>query len=197
MSAFNSDTLNLPIGFEYTENCIDGEKAWLLYHQLQRQLMWQQPSIRVFGKEHLIPRLQVYMGDVDAAYRYSGQLFVPVNWDPTLFALKTRLERLCNAEFNAVLINYYRNGSDHMGWHSDDEAELGNAPRIASISLGAVRNFKIRHKLSKQTFSIPLAHGSCLLMEQGSQLSYQHALPKQAKVQQGRINLTFRKIHSV
>jgi alkylated DNA repair dioxygenase AlkB len=197
MSASNSDTLNLPNGFRYIENCIAFEKAWVLYQQLQHELVWQQPSIKVFGKEHRIPRLQVYMGDANAAYRYSGKLFVPVAWHPTVLALKTRLERLFDTEFNAVLINFYRSGADHMGWHSDDEVELGASPTIASVSLGAVRTFKIRHKLSKETLAIPLAHASCLLMEQSSQLRYQHALPKQAKVQHGRINLTFRKIYSI
>ncbi|HLM54443.1 MAG TPA: alpha-ketoglutarate-dependent dioxygenase AlkB, partial [Pseudoxanthomonas sp.] len=97
--------------------------------------------------------------------------------------------------FNSVLANLYRSGRDAMGWHSDDERELGPEPVIASLSLGAARRFvlKSRHDPTlKREFVLP--HGSLLVMAGQTQRHYRHCLPRTAKPTGERINLTFRQV---
>ncbi|WP_105213210.1 alpha-ketoglutarate-dependent dioxygenase AlkB family protein [Pseudoalteromonas sp. T1lg22] len=188
---------SLPAGmFSYQPHALDEVKAQRLFAHLRDTLPWQQPSILVYGKWHAIPRLQLYMGDADSAYEYSQQRFEPAPWVPELDAMRQRLNGALGCHFNAVLINYYRHGLDCMGWHSDDEPELGPDPVIASISLGALRKFKLRHKASGEVTDLALTNGSLLIMKGQSQHCYAHSLPKQRKVTQGRINLTFRHIDS-
>lgn len=182
--------------FSFQAQAISAAKATALFEHLRDHVSWQQPSIQVFGKWHRIARLQCYMGDADASYAYSGKLFTPEPWLAPLQSMRQRLELQLDTPFNAVLINYYRNGLDTMGWHSDDEPELGEQPVIASVSLGALRKFKVRNKATKTVTDIALTHGSLLLMKGQSQSLYQHSLPKQTKVTQGRINLTFRHVQS-
>lgn len=197
---FNTDTGNLlpdelPADmFHYQLQALSADKATQLYHYLRDNLAWQQPSIHVFGKWHPIPRLQAYIGDPDSAYEYSKQVFSPMPWPEPLARMRERLNNQLGCKFNAVLVNYYRNGLDSMGWHADDEPELGAQPTIASLSLGALRKFKLRHKHSRVVTDVPLRHGSLLIMKGQSQQRFEHSLPKQRKVTQGRINLTFRHI---
>ena len=96
--------------------------------------------------------------------------------------------------FNSVLINLYRDGRDSVSWHADDEPVLGRNPVIASISLGAVRRFRFRHRASGETVSVDLPHGSCLVMRAETQHHWVHMLPKTARPVGPRINLTFRRI---
>ena len=186
-----------PDMFSYQEKALNPDKAQSLFCYLRDHLAWQQPSIQVFGKWHPIPRLQVYMGDRDSAYRYSGQHFTPEPWLAPISAMRARLTQTLGCDFNAVLINYYRHGLDCMGWHADDEPELGSEPTIASVSLGAIRKFKLRDKRTAQVTDLALSSGSLLVMKGQSQRLYDHSLPKQRKVSQGRINLTFRHIQSI
>lgn len=137
------------------------------------------------------PRLSAWYGD--AAYTYSGKTRQPHAWMPILDALRQRIEIACQARFNSVLLNLYRNGQDSMGLHSDDEPELGPEPLIASLSLGAERRFVLRHKtLTDQRHTLTLAHGSLLLMAGRTQHAWKHGLPKAKSVAEPRINLTFR-----
>ncbi len=182
--------------FSYQADALSAVKAQRLYCYLRDTLAWQQPTIKVFGKWHSIPRLQVYMGDADTAYTYSGQVFKPEPWLKPIDDMRNRLCQSLGTEFNAVLINYYRHGLDCMGWHADDEAELGEQPTIASVSLGALRKFKLKEKSSGVVTDLALASGSLLVMKGQSQKLYEHSLPKQRRVSQGRINLTFRHIQS-
>ena len=182
--------------FYYIEQLIKVEKAQQFYQQLLG-LNWQQPKISVFNKLHPIPRLQVYMGDSGTGYRYSNQLFMPEPWQQSVLNLKNNLNLWLGTEFNAVLLNFYRDGQDRMGWHADDESELGFSPTIASISLGATRKFKVRENRTKQVTDIGLVNGSCLIMTGNSQRDYQHSLPVQKRVLDGRINLTFRHVSGI
>ena len=106
---------------------------------------WRQHTIRIRGRKVASPRLSAWYGDPDAHYCYSGLSLEPLPWLPVILELKTRIEAVCNAPFNSVLLNLYRDGADSMGWHSDDEPELGERPVIASLSLGAIRRFRLRH----------------------------------------------------
>ncbi|WP_432470645.1 alpha-ketoglutarate-dependent dioxygenase AlkB family protein [Amphritea sp. HPY] len=165
-----------------------------LYQQLQQEIHWRQDDIFLFGRQVKIPRMQAFQGEPGIQYRYSGLSMKTEPWHPRVLAIKQRLENLSGSHFNSVLLNYYRNGRDSMGWHSDDEPELGSNPVIASLSLGDTRRFLLRHRYDK---SIPqqellLNNGSVLIMAGKLQHNWQHSVPKTAKAMQGRINLTFR-----
>ncbi len=161
---------------------------------LIQDIQWQQKSIKMFGHEIQEPRLTAWYGDENAVYTYSGYTNHPLAWTPPLLAIKQRCEESSQAKFNSVLLNYYRDGSDSMGWHQDNEPELGKNPIIASVSFGAARRFQFRHKKRKDlpTTSIDLAHGSVVLMRGVTQQFWKHQLPKTAQTINARINLTFR-----
>ncbi len=161
--------------------------------RLQGEVSWSVHRIRMFGRWVDSPRLSCWMGDPEARYRYSGALFEPEPWHPAITALLPRLESACGARFNSVLLNRYRDGGDSMGWHSDDEPELGAEPVIASLSLGAERRFLLRMKADHGTKAeFRLRHGDLVVMRGDCQRMAQHALPKMARVAAERINLTFR-----
>lgn len=161
--------------------------AWLA--QLGREIPWRQHRLRLFGRELDEPRLSCWMGE--AAYRYSGRTRAPEPWHPLVAEMRRRLEALCERPFNGVLLNLYRDGRDSMGWHADDEPELGPDPLIASVSLGAGRRFLLRHGGGERR-ELMLEHGSLLVMAGEMQHHWQHALPRMAGVTEARINLTFR-----
>ena len=181
---------------------IDHRPRWLspmeadaLFDALFDAVPWEVHRIRMFGRWVDSPRLSCWIGDEEAAYRYSGTLFEPRPWLPILLDVRKRLEVECNAFFNSVLANLYRDGRDAMGWHRDDEPELGDAPLIASLSLGATRRFQLKDADGVR-HPIELTNGDLLLMSGDSQRRYRHALPRTAKPVGPRINLTFRYIQS-
>ena len=184
----------------------DAELAWApgwiapaaadaLISDLRDSVPWEVHRIRLFGREHASPRLSCWIGDPEAVYRYSGTVFQPHPWPPSLDALRHRLQEALGTPFNSVLANRYRDGRDAMGWHSDNEPELGAEPVIASVSLGATRRFVLRHRAQPaRKFALELAHGSLLVMRGATQRHWQHALPRTARPVGERINLTFREI---
>lgn len=166
-----------------------------LLRGLREVVQWEIHRIRLFGREHASPRLSCWIGDSGTGYRYSDSYFEPRPWPPELTGLRERLCAELGTGFNSVLANLYRDGSDCMGWHSDDETELGPAPVIASLSLGATRRFVLKHRREPQRkLEIALPHGSLLVMSGATQRNYRHALPRTAKPVGERINLTFRRI---
>ena len=178
----------------YFPNFYSNTDAIELYNHLLNNLEWRQETIKVYGKLHLTPRLSCWMGDHDAHYGYSHLVMQPEPWSQLVLKIKDTIERSTNQTFNSVLINYYRNGKDSNGWHSDNEPELGPDPIIASLSLGAARDFHLRHKNRKELKQkISLENGSLLTMGGTTQRYWQHHIPKRAHAQ-GRINLTFRTI---
>ena len=179
------------------------DEADALFECLLKEIAWERHRLRMFGRELDAPRLSCWIGDSDATYVYSRTRFEPRPWTPSLLALRDRVEQACDARFNSVLANLYRDGADSMGWHSDDEPELGHQPVIASLSLGATRRFRLRRRLPRGTRATPadtldlrLPPGSLLCMAGATQHLYQHDLPKSAAVTAPRINLTFRLIQT-
>lgn len=168
------------------------EEADALLARLIDELKWEVHRIRMFGRVVDSPRLSAWIGDDDATYRYSGTRFAPLPWTPVLAVLRDRVEVACDARFNSVLANLYRDGGDRMGWHSDDEPELGPEPLIASLSLGAERTFRFRSKAGGEPVAIELPQGSLLRMAGATQRLYKHELPVRKRVAGSRINLTFR-----
>ncbi|GEA50509.1 alkylated DNA repair protein [Vibrio inusitatus NBRC 102082] len=163
-----------------------------LFLHLLDQLPWEQRAIKIYGRSILQPRQHVLCGT--HAYRYSGITLEPLPWPERVLPIKKRVESIASQSFNTALINLYRYGQDHMGWHSDNEKSLGNTPVIASISLGASRRFVLRHKHTKQKLEYILEDGALLIMSGDMQAHWQHCIPKTTKVLQPRINLTFRSV---
>jgi alkylated DNA repair dioxygenase AlkB len=182
------------------EGLLDGADADRQLATLDRELAWQQPRLRLYGREHPIPRRQVWMGDPMARYRYSGREFVPEPWHPAAAALRDAASAWLTdaglpSRFNAVLVNRYATGEERMGWHSDDEPELGPDPLIAAMSLGAERPLRMRWKDgSSAPFNVWLPHGSLLVMGPGVQARLEHALLPR-RIPGLRISLTFRLVN--
>ncbi len=175
---------------------LSGEEADHYESQLRDSLQWEQGQVRMFGKWVLEPRLTAWYGDPGASYTYAGKQQKPLPWNPGLYDLKLRIESQCGISFNSVLANYYRSGQDSMGWHSDDEPELGKHPVIASLNLGATRRFQFRLKSDKaHKVELQLSHGGLLLMAGDTQHHWQHQVPKTSRPIAERINLTFRMVY--
>lgn len=164
------------------------------FRSLLAELAWHEEQIVIAGKALKVPRLVCWYGDPGAVYRYSGVDHVPLPWTPVLAMLRQAIEQRSGWAFNSVLGNLYRDGGDSMGWHADNEKELGPCPKIASLSLGATRRFRLRHIRSGETIDMELTHGSLLLMGGALQHHWRHCLPKTRKPLGPRINLTFRRI---
>lgn len=175
------------------ENFIQDHNA--LFQELYRRTPWEQKKITLFGRTMNQPRLISWYSDPEVYYNYSNTIFQPKDWPENLKQLKNRLNKSFKTNFNSVLLNLYRDGNDSMGLHSDDEKELGKNPIIASISLGAVRAFRFKHKSKKNCVEkLYLKSGSLLLMSGETQHHWKHEVPKSKKILKPRINLTFRAI---
>ncbi len=162
---------------------------------LLQEVQWKQEPIQMFGKWIMQPRRTTWYGDPGISYAYSGITMHSLPWTETLLAIKTRIEPPAAQQFNSVLLNHYRDQRDSMGWHSDDEKELGKNPVIGSVSFGATRKFQFRHRQDKSLkVSVDLTNGSFLLMAGATQHHWSHCLPKATKPMDSRINLTFRRI---
>jgi alkylated DNA repair dioxygenase AlkB len=178
------------------------DAAWLaagepdaLFEALRAAVPWDVHRIRMFGRVVDSPRLSCWIGDPGTGYRYSGTHFEPNPWPVALRPIRARLAEELRIDFNSVLANLYRDGRDCMGWHSDDEPELGSRPLIASLSLGGTRRFVLKHRKDPSTkLALELPPGSLLVMRGATQANYRHALPRTARPVGARINLTFRRI---
>ena len=180
---------------------MDSADAAALFAELLHHTQWERHRIRLHGREFDCPRLSAWYGDQGLSYAYSGLTVVARGWNEPLLAIRRKVEAVSGHRFNSVLLNLYRNGDDSMGWHSDDERELGRNPVVASVSLGAHRRFKLRHKnrLKARTefLDLELPHNSLLLMSGSTQHHWRHALPNTRKPVAERINLTFRQIRTM
>jgi len=172
-------------------NSIDSNK---LLKKFISKLPWESMIIKMFGKDTKIPRLQCWIGDEGCEYRYSGKQLNRQIWSQDLIMIRKKIYEELKIDFNSVLANYYRDGKDSMGWHSDDEKELGPDPTIASISFGSERDLVFRNKITKETIAIPQTNGCLILIDGKTQKNWQHSIKKTQKVIGPRINLTFRNI---
>ena len=171
----------------YNDTFLSPDLADRYFVELRDHSAWEQKP-GIFG--HMQPRLTASYGDEGITYRYSGTVNVALPWTPTLVEIKEKIEAV-QGEYNYCLLNRYRSGQDSMGWHADDEPEMGNV--IGSLSLGATRTFRIRHNATRETRSFSAGHGTLIIMAGTMQQFWKHDVPK-TKVNVGeRINLTFRK----
>ena len=169
------------------------QESDVFYQQLLNEVHWKQEPIKIFGREVMQPRLTAWHGEATKPYSYSGIKMQPTAWTPSLIAIKQKIESVAKVRFTGALLNQYRTGRDSMGWHRDNEKELGPNPVIGSVSFGATRKFQFRHYNNKTIVrSLQLTHGSFLLMRGETQHHWEHQVPKTAKDPGNRINLTFR-----
>jgi len=163
---------------------------------VQAGVDWEVHRLKLFGREVASPRLSRWIGDPGTSYRYSGVRFEPASWPRALSVIRKAVNAASGEQFNSVLANLYRDGNDTMGWHSDDEPELGAQPIIASLSLGAERRFVLKSRAAGGSkLELQLPHGSLLVMRGDTQRNYRHSLPRTKKASGERINLTFRRIY--
>ena len=169
-----------------------------ILRKLIAEIPWRQENILVWGKLYSQPRLVAWYGDSGSDYTYSGIKLTPIPWTDLLLDIKNRVETVTATSFNSVLLNYYRDNRDSMGFHSDDEPELGVRPVIASLSLGEERTFIMKHRVNKlaNPIRLRLASGSLLLMKGETQRYWKHGIAKTTRPCGPRINLTFRRIVS-
>jgi alkylated DNA repair dioxygenase AlkB len=180
---------------QYWPQWVDEEVAQGWLRTLLHETPWTQPQIRLYGRQFTVPRQVAWYGDASARYRYSGLVHEPLPWTPLLSEIRDLIQPKVGAPLNGVLLNLYRNGQDAMGWHSDDEPELGPEPLVVSLNLGATRRFDFRRKgTSRIEHSIELKHGSLLVMRGPTQHYWQHQIARTRKVTEPRLNLTFRQL---
>ncbi|MEP7111426.1 MAG: alpha-ketoglutarate-dependent dioxygenase AlkB [Ferruginibacter sp.] len=163
------------------------------FNLLKDEITWKQEPIKIYGKEIMQPRLTAWYGELNNKYSYSGITMQPQQWTNSLLEIKEKIEKAAGVNFTNALLNFYRDGNDSMGWHRDNEKELGTNPVIGSVSFGATRIFQFRLYKEKGTIiSMELMHGSFLLMQGETQHYWEHQLPKTNKKTEYRINITFR-----
>lgn len=172
-----------------------------LYQELLTTLPWHSDVVSLFGKTHVTTRQIVWMGESDTIYQYSGHSRQATPWSDTVFHVKRIIEEQLttiniNVNFNTCLLNYYPTGMDGMGYHADDEKELGPQPIIASLSLGATRKFVLKHKKTQDKVELHLGSGQLIVMHGDTQQYWKHTVTKTKAVSEGRISLTFRQMHT-
>lgn len=174
-------------------NFLSKEQADYLLKNLINSVKWNQEEINFMGKISPIPRKTFWYSKENREYTYSGIKVLPVPYPEAIKRLNKLVEEKSGYKFNSVLLNLYRDGDDKVSWHADDEKSLGKEINIASISVGAERDFQFKSKHnSADKEEIVLTHGSLLVMHSPIQDHWLHQIPVRKKVSEPRINLTFR-----
>ncbi|MCJ8154149.1 alpha-ketoglutarate-dependent dioxygenase AlkB [Chryseobacterium sp. SSA4.19] len=201
LTLFNSEELyEFPKDLlEFREHFLNRDEADLLKDKLLHSAPWEQRTQKMYDKTVITPRLTAWYGDDRKSYDSADNNTLSSNsWTPELFSLKERIEKEFGYQFNGVLLNLYRDNNDSVAWHRDKESRYGKRPVIASISLGQTRNFDFRKKDHHQSkYSLPLPHGSLLIMKGDLQEHWEHRIAKSRLQMEPRINLTFRLIHAL
>ena len=163
---------------------------------LLNEVAWKQETITMWGKKRILRRRVAWYGDSGKNYSYSGNLLSPITWNENLKRIKKKIEIVSSIAFNSVLLNDYEDGNVGMGWHSDDEKELGKDPIIGSVSFGVDRDFYLKPKIKSNNDRVKImsSNGSLILMNGSTQHHWLHSLPIRKNINERRINLTFRTI---
>lgn len=198
MDLFNTEAITnlLPNDGEvnYYGKVLQGNEAKYYLDILLDTIAWKNDEAVIYGKRIITKRKAAWYGDSNYIYTYSNTTKEALPFTKELLVLKALVEKISEAKFNSCLLNLYHDGSEGMGWHSDDEKSLGANTTIASLSFGAERKFSLKHKQTKQTVSVVLQSGSLLVMKGSTQTNWLHSLPKTTIIRKPRINLTFRTI---
>ena len=182
-----------------TPKFYDKSAADRIFDILEDEVEYNENStVVVYGKTYNIPRKQVAYGDIDTSYKFSGTVVPSKPWIPIISEIKSEIEEMTGESYNFCLVNRYKDGTHHIGYHKDDEKDLGNNPSIASLSFGATRKFyfKYDNKLDVKNIvhKIDLEHGTLCMMYNPTNKYWKHSVPSEYHVKEPRINLTFRKI---
>lgn len=180
---------------EIIEGFYDASESELIYRRLRQEQDWPDNRYAVAGRQFILPRLQTWHADAGIRYSYSNNLLKTRPWSPLLMQIRSKVETFLDYRFNSVLVNLYRTGEDHVGWHADNEPELGEHPFIVSLSFGATRPFAFRPKTSPNQGQRLLPSGTLLIMQPEFQHHWLHSVPVDDSQTEGRINLTFRLVH--
>lgn len=176
----------------YWPGFLPRQRADELLARTLAEVDWQRERLTLFGRERTAPRLVAWYGERGVSYRYSGAERAAARWPPFIAGLAAEVGDALAWRFNYALVNRYRSGSDTLGWHADNEADLGEDPVIATVSLGAARVLRIRPRRGGTSVGVALAHGSLLLMWGRSQRDYKHCVPRTRKPVSERVSYTFR-----
>ena len=179
-------------GTLYLSGFLDPLRADTLFDQVLGEADWRQERFSLFGREVVAPRLTAWYGEAGTAYRYSGITRQAKPWPPLIRCLAAEVSMAVGWRFNYVLVNRYRDGGDMLGWHADDERDLGANPVLGAVSVGAARTFRIRGRDGGPSTGQVLDHGSLLLMWGDSQRRYKHCIPRTRKPLGERLSFTFR-----
>jgi alkylated DNA repair dioxygenase AlkB len=169
-----------------------GVDGYAAFSELCQTIPWKARELSIAGRRVMQPRLTSWHADDGVTYTYSGRTHHPQPWTPLLTTLRVAVEGLSGAKFNSVLLNLYSDERSSIGYHSDDEPELGERPVIASLSLGAEREFRFKSRRGEGLVKVPLTHGSVLIMRGDTQRNWVHGIEKSRRPCGKRINLTFR-----
>jgi len=199
MNLFNNEFEELNIlpkdgEVKYFEGFFDKVESDTYFEKLKNDIEWKNDEIYIFGKHIITKRKVAWYGENTLSYTYSKTTKIALPWTKELLAIKSKIEVKTGDSFNACLLNFYHDGNDGMGWHSDDEESIVENSCIASVSFGVTRKFVLKHKIDKQSISLDLSNGSLLTMKGETQKMWQHSLSKSKKIFLPRINLTFRKM---
>jgi alkylated DNA repair dioxygenase AlkB len=152
--------------------------------------------ITLYGRTTQLPRSVAWIANDELNYGYSGISTEPIPWPTFLIPTRRAIEARTGCPFNSVLVNRYQDGNETVGWHSDDEPELGPSPTVASLSLGATRRFLMRNVVARTRYEWRLGHGDLIVMSGSCQDEFEHSVPRAKRVTEPRINLTFRRVFS-
>ncbi len=180
----------------YFGSIFNDEQNHYYFNELLNKIEWANESIIMFGKEITTKRKVAFYADDKIEYTYSKRTKKGLPWTPLLLDILQKVTTYTECNYNACLLNLYHDGNESMGWHSDNEKEIVQNSSIASLSFGAERKFAFKHKVSNETLSMILNNGSLLEMAGALQQQWFHSLPKSKKINQARINLTFRQMIS-
>ncbi len=187
-----------------------------LQHDPNPDYQLKERTIFVHGKYHVQPRLVSVVGRAGTKYYYSGVTNHGTGLPEIVAEIISSVSAQTGQDYNVAIINWYRDGRDHIGWHSDNHRDLVPGSHIASVSLGQARTFQVKPKvkgtgpinitLQGQTQDIPpykysgerldieLGHGSLVTMDGAFQQEYQHCVPKRLRLAPNswRLNVTLR-----
>jgi len=150
------------------------------------------PPIKVYGKIVHQQRNIGFFSDTSIGYYYSGQLAKAKSLKPHLSELLKLINNRFNTGYNGILVNYYEDGNNYIGDHSDDEKNLDKGG-VISVSYGAVRKFRIRDKFTKKIImDIPTTSNGIIHMGGNFQKEFTHGIPVEKKINDMRYSLTFR-----
>lgn len=177
-------------------NWLPNDVATRLFDKLREELKWKTQTILIYNKECQLPRLTYACGDGDTFTRYTGEIDTFHQWPEELKELRDRIVAETGIPFNSCMINYYRDGADHIGYHYDKGMTHLNKFTVVTVSLGGTRDFYFKRRAplpdsSLNTIKTVLHQGDACIMTGSTQEHFTHSIPKRATASP-RISLTFR-----